>query len=330
MKKVAVWLLAALLLFSLCACGQSGLRKVNVNEVTHSVFYAPQYAAMALGFFEEEGLEIDLVNGGGSDKSMTALLSGDADIGLMGPETAVYVYNQGKEDHPMIVGQLTKRDGSLLVGREKDDGFDWQSLKGKTIIGGRKGGMPQMTLEYVRKLNGLTPGTDGNVRTDVQVNLMAGAFEGSDAEFVTLFEPTASLCEREGKGYIVAAVGAQCADLPYTCYMVRPETIEKDADMVQGYLNAVAKGQAWVLSHTPAEVAEVIAPQFPDSDEELLKTVVENYQSIGAWMADPVLTPDAFTMLQDILDDAGELTARVPHEDLVNNTFAEKARDSVQ
>lgn len=165
MKKVAVWLLAALLLFSLCACGQSGLRKVNVNEVTHSVFYAPQYAAMALGFFEEEGLEIDLVNGGGSDKSMTALLSGDADIGLMGPETAVYVYNQGKEDHPMIVGQLTKRDGSLLVGREKDDGFDWQSLKGKTIIGGRKGGMPQMTLEYVLKHNGLTPGTDVNVRT---------------------------------------------------------------------------------------------------------------------------------------------------------------------
>lgn len=326
MKKTLAWFLAACTALLLTGCGSGGLEKITVNEVTHSVFYAPQYAAMELGFFEEEGLAVDLVNGGGSDKSMTAVLSGDADIGLMGPETAVYVYNEGKEDYAVVIGQLTQRDGSFLVGRQQDEDFDWESLRGTTIIGGRKGGMPLMTLEYVLRQKGLIPGVDVNVRTDIQFNLMAGAFEGSDAEYVTLFEPTASLCEREGKGYIVAAVGAESGPVPFTAYMVKRSRLESDADLYQRYMNAVARGQKWVAEHTPEEIAEVIAPQFPDSDVTLLTMVARNYQEINAWCTDPVMAEEDFTRMQDIIETAGELSTRVPFADVVDNTIAGQAK----
>jgi len=326
LKKTLAWFLAACTALLLTGCGSGGLEKITVNEVTHSVFYAPQYAAMELGFFEEEGLAVDLVNGGGSDKSMTAVLSGDADIGLMGPETAVYVYNEGKEDYAVVIGQLTQRDGSFLVGRQQDEDFDWESLRGTTIIGGRKGGMPLMTLEYVLRQKGLIPGVDVNVRTDIQFNLMAGAFEGSDAEYVTLFEPTASLCEREGKGYIVAAVGAESGPVPFTAYMVKRSRLESDADLYQRYMNAVARGQKWVAEHTPEEIAEVIAPQFPDSDVTLLTMVARNYQEINAWCTDPVMAEEDFTRMQDIIETAGELSTRVPFADVVDNTIAGQAK----
>lgn len=326
MKKIIAWALCVLTAFCLCACQSTELQKVTVNEVTHSVFYAPQYAAMELGFFEEEGLYIDLVNGGGSDKSMTAVLSGDAHIGLMGPETAVYVYNEGKEDHAVVIGQLTQRDGSFLVGREKDESFDWESLRGTTVIGGRQGGMPQMTLEYVLKQKGLTPGVDVNVRTDIQFNLMAGAFEGSDAQFVTLFEPTASLCEREGKGFIVAAVGAESGAVPFTAYMVKKSSLEKDRDLYERYMRAVSKGQKWVAEHTPEEIAEVIAPQFPDADVALLTMVAKNYQDIDAWCKTPVMAEEDFVRMQDIIESAGELAARVPFDAIVDNSIAEAVK----
>ena len=326
MKKMLALFLAACTALLAAGCSTGGLEKITVNEVTHSVFYAPQYAAMELGFFEEEGLAVDLVNGGGSDKSMTAVLSGDADIGLMGPETAVYVYNEGKQDHAVVIGQLTQRDGSFLVGRKQDDAFDWESLRGTTIIGGRKGGMPLMTLEYVLRQKGLVPGVDVNVRTDIQFNLMAGAFEGSGAEYVTLFEPTASLCEQEGKGYIVAAVGAESGPVPFTAYLVRKSRLETDPILYQRYMNAVARGQKWVAEHTPEEIAAVIAPQFPDSDVALLTAVARNYQKIDAWCSNPVMAEEDFIRMQDIIEAAGELSARVPFEDVVDNTIARQAR----
>ena len=322
MKKGIVLLLIAMLLAAPVGLAQEKLEKVTLNEVTHSVFYAPQYVAMELGFFAEEWIEIDLVNGGGSDRSMTAILASEADIALMGPETAVYVYNQGKEDHAMIIAQLTNTDGSFLVGRENNDAFDWQELKGKTIIGGRPGGMPLMTLLYVLKKNGLTPGTDVNVRTDIQFNLMAGAFEGSNADYVTLFEPTASLCEQEGKGFIVAAVGAESGSVSFTGYMVRKSLLHEKQDLYHRFIKAVAKGQQWVAEHTPEEIAGAIAPQFPDADIELLTAVAKNYQSIGAWCETPVMNEEAFTRMQDIIEGAGELSARVPLEAIVDNTIA--------
>ena len=323
MKKRIILLIVALRLVTPAGLAQEKLQKVTLNEVTHSVFYAPQYVAIELGFFAEEGIEIDLVNGGGSDKSMTAILVSEADIGLRGPETAVYVYNQGKEDHAMIIGQLTNTDGSFLVGRENNDAFDWQELKGKTIIGGRPGGMPLMTLLYVLKQNGLTPGTDVNVRTDIQFNLMAGAFEGSDADYVTLFEPTASLCEKEGKGFIVASVGAESGAVSFTGYMVRKSLLDENRELYTRFIKAVAKGQRWVAEHTPEEIAEAIAPQFPDADVALLTAVAKNYQSIGAWCETPVMNEEAFTRMQDIIEGAGELSARVPLEAIVDNTIAQ-------
>lgn len=324
MKGFRTYLSLACALLLLVAPAARAEDVVVVNEVTHSVFYAPQYVAMELGFFEEEGIKIDLVNGGGSDKSMTAVLAGAADIGLMGPETAVYVYNQGKEDYALVIGQLTQCDGSFLVGRAADGAFDWQSLKGKTIIGGRKGGMPVMTLEYVLKQKGLIPGEDVTVRTDIQFNLMAGAFEGSDAEYVTLFEPTASLCEREGKGYIVSSVGQESGEIPFTGYMVKKSLLEENRSLYTRYMRAVHRGQQWVLSHPAEEIAAAIAPQFPDSDVPLLTAVCENYLAISAWKATPAMAEDDFTRLLDVIEEAGELTARPPFEKLIDNSIAEE------
>jgi len=324
MKKLLVPALAAVLTAAaLCGCGKSGLKTVNVNEVTHSVFYAPQYAAMELGYFEEEGLQIDLVNGGGSDKSMTAVLSGDADIGLMGPETAVYVYNQGAEDHAVIIGQLTQRDGSFLVSKEPDADFTWDDLRGKTVIGGRVGGMPQMTLEYVMKQNGVLPNVDATVRTDVSFNLMAGAFEASDCEYVTLFEPLASQCEREGIGHIVAAVGDYSGNVPYTAYMVKKSSLEGDRELYEAYMRAVYKGQQWVEAHSPAEIAEVIAPQFPDADVTLLTSVAENYKAIGAWKTEPMMYEEDFERMLTIIDSAGQLDQSPGFDQLFDGSIAE-------
>lgn len=312
-------------LFVLSGCGDQKLTTLKVNEVTHSVFYAPQYAAMNLGFFEEEGLNIELTNGGGTDKSMTALLSGEADIGLMGPEAAIYIYNEGKEDHAVIVGQVTKRDGSFIVGREADEDFDWESLRGKTIIGGRKGGMPEMTLEYVLKSKGLNPGEDVEVLTNIQFDLTAGAFTGGTGDYATLFEPVASTLESEGKAYVVAAVGEASGEVPYTAYMVKKSYAEKNSDIVNRFLRALVRGQEWVNTHTPEEIAEAIAPSFADADLDILASVAQRYKDTDAWMTTPVMTEDSFTRLQDIMENAGELEQRVPFDKLIDNSYAEEA-----
>ena len=223
MKKILALLLAVLMTVPiLCACGARDATVVRLSEVTHSVFYAPQYVAMSQGFFEQEGLRIELTNGGGADKVMTAVVSGQSDIGLAGPEASIYVYNQGKADHPQIIAQLTKRDGSFLVGRT-DGEFSWEDLRGKTVIGGRKGGVPEMTLEYVMRQHGLTPGVDVTVNTSVQFNMMAGAFTGGEGDYVALFEPTATQVERAGQGYILSSIGQESGEIPYTAYFCQQE-----------------------------------------------------------------------------------------------------------
>ena len=222
---------------------QAELKTIQLNEVTRSVFYAPQYAAIAKGFFEEEGLKLEITTGQGADKVMTSILAGQSDIGLCGPEAAIYVYNEGKEDYVEVFGQLTKRDGSFLVSKNKTDNFSWQDLKGKTVIPGRKGGVPYMTLEYVIKQNGLNPQTDLTLDDSIQFDLMAGAFAGGNAEYVTLFEPTASMTEAEGKGYVVASVGEAAGEVPYTAYCAKKSYIEKNSDVIEGFTRAVYKGQ---------------------------------------------------------------------------------------
>ena len=332
MKKLVSFALCLLLgaAFLLCGCDKQGeLRHVTLNEVTRSVFYAPLYVAVSRGFFEAEGMEIEIVTGGGSDKSMTALLAGEADIALMGPETGVYVVSGGKDEHPMIVAQLTKRDGSFLLGREADDAFDWKSLQGKSIIGGRPGGMPFMTLEYVLKQHGLTPGVDVEVINNIQFNLMGGAFESGTGDFVTLFEPTASEFEAAGKGHIVANVGMESGEVPYTAFMVAPDTIKDDPAFVEAFVRALYRAQLWVQSASDAEIAEAMQPFFPDSSVETLSAVAQSYRATDSWTQTPVMSEDSFTRLQDIMESAEELSERVEFTELVDNSFAEAAVEEV-
>lgn len=328
MKKLLTFFCVAALLLPvlLTGCGSSGATTVRLNEVTHSVFYAPQYAAMSLGFFADEGLNVELTNGGGADKVMTAVVSGSADIGLAGPESCIYIYNQGKDDHPVIFAQLTKRDGSFLVGRTGGS-FSWEDLRGATVIGGRKGGVPEMTLEYVMKQNGVVPQVDAVVDTSVQFNMMAGAFTGGGGDYVTLFEPTATEVEQAGKGYILCSIGQESGEIPYTAYFANRSYLTANAGTVQRFTNAIARAQRWVAEHTDREVAEAICGQFPDTDLAVLERVCARHREIDAWNLTPVMEQAALERLETVMTTAGQLKQEewVDFDRLVDNSFAQKA-----
>lgn len=301
------------------------LTEISLSEVTHSVFYAPLYAAIHQGFFEEEGLAVELSNGGGADKVMTAVLANQADIGLAGPEASIYVLAEGREDHPVVFAQLTKRDGSFLVGRE-DVPFSWDMLKGATIIGGRKGGVPEMTLEYVMRQNGVIPHEDAVVDTSVQFNMMAGAFTGGNGDYVTLFEPTATEVEMAGQGYVLTSIGQESGEIPYTAFFASKSYIEKNPEIIQSFTNAIQKGQTWVDTHSAEEVAEAVADQFPDTKMDVLVPVIQRHKDIDAWCTTPVMKQEALERLEDVMETAGELPERVEFSELVDNSFAEKAK----
>lgn len=335
MKKIITVIIAIIILIGIIigimymqnsnTTEESNLKLLKVNEVTRSVFYAPQYVAISNGFFEEQGLEIELTTGQGADAVMTAVLSNQCDIGFAGPEASIYVYNEGKEDHTEVFAQLTKKDGSFLVARNDTNKFSWQDLKGKLVIPGRKGGVPYMTLEYVLKKNGIDPQKDLTLDDSIKFDLMAGAFASGNADYVTLFEPTASLTETEGKGYIVASVGEEAGEIPYTAYFAKKSYINGNQDTIQGFTNAVYKGQQWVTSHTAKEIAEVIQSFFPDTSIEQLTASIQSYKDIDAWNDTPVLKEEAFNRLQEVMTMAGELENTVPYKKIVNNSFAEKA-----
>ena len=329
MRKTAA-ILAALGILAAAACGcgapaEQEVKTLRLCEVTHSVFYAPQYVALSQGFFEEEGLAIELSNGGGADKVMTAVLTGQADIGLAGPEACIYVHNQEKEDAPVIFAQLTKRDGSFLLGREADGSFDFSKLKGKSIIAGRPGGMPYMTLLYVLRQHGLEPGSDVEVISNIQFNLMGGAFESGTGDYVTLFEPTASAFAAQGKGHIVTNMGLESGEVPYTTFMMRRDTIENEPGFAAAFVRAIYRAQKWVWAAGDEEVAYAMQSYFPDTDIATLSAVAKSYRATDSWTRVPTMTEDAFTRLQDILDGAGELAARIELSELVDNSFGEAA-----
>ena len=301
------------------------MTKINLNEVTRSVFYAPQYVAIANGYFKDENLDIEITTGQGADKVMTAVLAGQSDIGFAGPEAAIYVYNEGKEDYIEVFAQMTKRDGSFLVSRNENNNFKWTDVKGSTIIPGRKGGVPYMTFEYVLKQNGIDTAKDVVLDDSIKFDLMAGAFTGGTADYVTLFEPTASMTENQGKGYIVASVGEASGEIPYTAYFAKKSYIEKNPEVIQGFTNAVYKGEVWVKEHTAKEIAEVIKDFFPDTDVEMLANSIERYKDIDAWNETPVLGEEAFERLQTVMQEAGELNNKAPYETIVNNEFAKKS-----
>ena len=333
MKRILIYVLIFIIVCALVVTAvifntkkdeNSDLQVIQINEVTRSVFYAPQYVAIANGYFEEEGLELEITTGQGADKVMTAILASQSDIGLCGPEAAIYVYNEGKEDYAQVFAQLTQKDGSLLVSKEPIENFKWEDVKGKTVIPGRKGGVPYMTFEYVLKQNGINPETDVNLDDSIKFDLMAGAFTGGEAEFVTLFEPTASMTEDAGKGYVVASVGEAAGEVPYTAYCAKKSYIEENSEIIEGFTRAIYKGEQFVEEHSANEIAEIIQYFFPDTTVESLTKSVQTYKDIDAWKENPILKEEAFDKLQLIMTEAGELDKKAPYEMIINNSFAEK------
>ena len=292
------------------------LTTINLAEVSHTIFYAPQYAAIQNGYFEEEGMEINLILTPGADKVAAALLSKDADIGLSGSEATIYVYNGGEQDYLKTFAQLTQKDGSFLVSRTPIENFTLEDLRGKTVIGGRRGGMPEMTFEYVLRQNGMDPKTDLTIDTSVEFAAMGGAFIGGDDDFVTLFEPTALEVEQQGYGYVVASIGELGGVVPYTSYSARISFMEENPDLIAGFNRAVQKGLDYVHSHSDEEVAETILSFFPDTSLNDLTEVVGRYRKIDAWPTTTSFTEESFNHLQDIMIDAGELEEKVPYSEL--------------
>ena len=309
-----------------CEKSKSDMKKVRLNEVAHSIFYAPMYVAIENGYFEQEGLKIELQTGFGADKTATALISGEADIGFMGPESSIYLYQEGNTDYAVNFAQLTQRAGNFLVSREPIENFSWEMIKGKDVIGGRKGGMPQMILEYILKSQGIDPEKDVNLVQNIDFANTSGAFTGGTGDFTVEFEPSASLLEEQGAGYVVASLGVDSGYVPYTCFCAKKSYMEKNPDIIQAFTNAIQKGQDYVAEHSSEDIAKIIKPQFPDSSEELLIKIIDRYASQDTFKEDPVFEEDSFMLLQNILEEAGELKERVPYEKLVDNQFAKKAK----
>ncbi len=326
MKKIFITFLSAILIllpFSGCN-NENGKKTIRLNEVTHSVFYAPLYVAIEKGYFEEEGLTIELTNGGGADASMTAVLSKTADIGLMGPETVIYVYNQGKQDAPKVFGQLTQTDGSFLVSRSPNDNFDWNDLRGKEILAGRKGGVPAMTFEYVLNQLGMQDGVDFNLNYDVQFNLMTSAFLSGTADYCTVFEPTASEYQAEGKWYIVASVGQKAGEIPYTSFIALDSYIKNNEKTIESFLNGIKKAHEFMHTATNVEIAQTIVKQFPSTSINSIATSIESYKNINAWKTNLQASEQSFNTLQNIMENAGELSTRAPFDKVVDNSIAKR------
>lgn len=334
-KKLLAVLLTAVMLIPVlsgCSCKTDtneeggtttgGTTKVVLNEVAHSLFYAPMYVAIENGYFKEQGIDLELVTGFGADKTMTAVLSGEADIGFMGPETTVYTCNEGASDMVVNFAQLTQRAGNFLVGREADDRFTWEKLKGKDVLGGRDGGMPEMVFEYILKKNGIDPEADLNIDKSIDFGSTAAAFSGGQADFSVEFEPGATALEQEGDGYVVASLGVDSGYVPYTAFSAKDSYMKEHPEVIRGFVTALKKGMEYVYSHTPEEIAEVIAPQFKDTDKETMAIIIKRYADQNTWKQDLVFEKEAYLLLLDILDEAGQLSARPDYEKLVTTEYA--------
>lgn len=303
----------------------SELTKVTLNEVAHSIFYAPMYVAIEEGYFKEEGIDLTLVTGFGADKTMTAVLTDEADIGFMGSESTIYTYAGGTDDYVVNFAQLTQRAGNFLVSRTPIDNFSWDMLKGATVLGGRAGGMPEMVFEFILKKNSIDPKADLSIDQSIDFGSTAAAFSGGQGDFTVEFEPHATSLEAKGDGYVVASLGEDSGYVPYTAFSAKKSYLEAHPDVIQSFTNALQKGMDYVSEHTPEEIAKVIQPQFEETDLETLTTIVSRYHQQDTWKTNLIFEEDAFTLLQNILEEAGELPQRVPYEDLVDTGFAKKA-----
>lgn len=331
LKRIGAVLLGVMLTVpALTGCGGSettkdGKTKVVLNEVAHSIFYAPMYVAIENGYFEEAGIALTLVTGFGADKTMTALLTGEADIGFMGSESTIYTYAGGTEDYVVNFAQLTQRAGNFLVAREPVSDFGWDMVKGKKVLGGRTGGMPEMVFEYILEKNGIDPASDLQIDQSIDFGSTAAAFSGGQGDFTVEFEPHATMLEQKGDGYVVVSLGEESGYVPYTSFSAKKSFLEKNSKTVQAFTDALQKGMDYVASHTPAEIAKVIEPQFEGTDMETLTAIVERYYNQNTWKENLIFEKESFDLLQNILEDAKVLEKPVPYETLVTTEYAAKA-----
>ncbi|MFD2613130.1 ABC transporter substrate-binding protein [Paenibacillus gansuensis] len=333
MARRVAKLLTAVLFLTVLLTGCGGSKDngtIKIGEVTRSIFYAPQYVALTKGFFKEEGLDVELITTPGGDKTMTALLSKQIDVALVGSETSIYVSLQGTEDPVINFAQLTQTDGTFLVAREPISSFDWNSLKGTTFLGQRKGGMPQMAGEFTLKKHGIDPQNDLKLIQNVEFANIPAAFTSGTGDFVQLFEPQATIFEKEGKGHVIASFGTESGRLPYTVFMTRQSMLKDRKASVQKFTNAVHKGQLWVQEHSVEEIADAVAPFFENTDIDVIRNVVKRYKDQGSYAADPLIDKEEWANLQNVMKEAGELKGVAEFEKLVDNSFAELAVQSVK
>lgn len=328
-KKAFALLMITALVSGCFACNskkENGtLTKITLNEVAHSIFYAPQYVAIENGYFKEEGIELNLVTGFGADKVMTSLISGESQIGFMGSEASIYVYAEGSKDYAVNFAQLTQRAGNFLVSRTDDSSFEWSDLKGKTVLGGRAGGMPEMLFEYILKKHDITPHKDLTILQNVDFGSTAAAFTSNIGDYTIEFEPSATLLEEQSVGYVVASLGVDSGYVPYTAYCANKSFLEKNPDTIQSFTNAIQKGLDYVNSHTSEEIAKVIAPQFEETDIATITKIVERYKTQDTWKENTIFEESSFNLLCDILKEADELHEDIPYKDLVTTTYSKKA-----
>lgn len=330
-KSVLFLFILFILIVGLASCniGGSGnsqdLKKVRVAEVTRSVFYTPLYIAIEKGFFEEEGLDVKVTTVWGGDKTMTALISDGADIALVGSETSIYVTSQGSTDPIINFAQLTQTDGTFLVSREKIKDFSWDMLKDRDFLGQRKGGMPQMVGEFVLKQHGIHPQQDLNLIQNIDYANIANSFISGTGDFVQLFEPQASMFEKEGRGYIVASFGTESGHVPYTTFMTKESYLSKNNDTVEKFTRAIYKAQQWVYENSSADSAKSIERYFADTDLDIIESSIDRYKNQESFAKNPILDQKEWENLQNIMDEAGELPKRIDYKELVNTEFAEKA-----
>lgn len=328
MKKFIIYLVSGIVILFLAFLvlfdfnktdDKQKVEKVTLAEVAHTIFYAPQYVAIEKGYFEDYGIDIDLILTAGADKVTAALLSGDADIGFCGSEATIYVYNGGEKDYLKTFAQLTQKDGTFLVSRKEYKNFKLDDLKGKTVIGGRAAGMPEMTFEYALKQNGIDPKKDLNIDTSIAFPAMSGAFIGGQGDFVTLFEPTATEVEKQGYGHVVASIGELGGIVPYTSYSARISYINNNKELIKNFDKAIQKGLDYVKNHSDKEVAKAILKQFPDTSLNDLTNAVKRYREIEAWAETTKFSEESFNHLQDIMIDYGELQSKVDYSKLIYN-----------
>lgn len=334
MKKIFAWIIVIFALIALATTlilenrknDNSNLTKVTVGEVTHSIFYAPQYVALSKGYFEEEGLDVEITTIPGADKVTAAVLSGDVQIGFCGSEATIYVYNGGETDYLKTFAGLTSKDGSFLVGRNKEDDFKIENLIGKHVIAGRTGGMPEMNFEWALRQNNIDPNNDLTTDTSIEFASMQGAFLSGVGDYVSLFEPNASTLEKEGLGYVVASIGEMAGDIPYTAYNAKKSYIEENQEVIEKFTKAIAKGLTYVANNDASTIAKDIQEYFPDTSFNIIKDSVQRYKDIDAWYETPEISEKDFDRIQDIMIEAETIEEKVPYENLVDTRFFNKVK----